>query len=518
MRVKSSLLNISAGLGNQLIITALSFLSRSVFIGTLGIEYLGVNGLFTSMLAMLSLAEAGIGSSIIYSLYKPVADRDEERILRLMRLYRTAYRAIAFVVLGLGLALIPFLHLVVGKTDVEHLYVIYGVFLMNTVLPYFFQYKQSFLNVSQKGYIVTGVYSVSQIVSTALKIAILTYTGNYILFLVADCVITLLTSVLLAILVERQYPFLKKGPQGALDAETKAGIIKNVKAIVLQNIGMYIVLSSDSIIISAFVSLTAVGLYANYKMLIEISRTFLNQIFNNLYHSIGNLVAEANGEKVYRIYKVTMLMGFWLYSLLAIAMLLLIEPFLNAWLGQGFLLEAGVLPVLMLLFMERGMRNSIATVKTTAGIFHQDRFAPIIQGGISLAASLALVKILGIAGVFLGSLIGAVAVPFWLTPALVYRHVFQRPARDYFVRYAGYMAVGAAAYGAARYVIGWIGGEGMLAVALQAILVVATVNAVYLAVFFRTAEFRYIRSLIGGLAARLPFRAKSAKTWGEIKS
>ncbi|UVI31536.1 lipopolysaccharide biosynthesis protein [Paenibacillus spongiae] len=511
MRVKSSLINISAGLGNQLIITALSFISRSVFISTLGIEYLGVNGLFTSLLAMLSLAEAGIGSSIIYNLYKPVAENNQEQINRLMKLYRNAYIVIAFVVLLLGLSILPFLDHFVKDTSVKDVYIIYLIFLFNTVVPYFFQYKQSFLSVSQKNYVVTGVYSVSQIISTSLKIAVLTYTQNFILYLIIDSMITITTSLILNTIVNRMYPFLKNKPSGKLDAETKGNLIKNIKAIVLQNIGTYFILGADSLIISAFVSLAAVGLYSNYKMLIDISRTFLNQIFNNMYHSVGNLVAKESKAKVYQVYKVTMLLNFWLYSLFTIFMAVMIQPFITVWIGSKFLMEGSVLLVLMLLFYERGMRNSITTVKTTAGIFHEDRFAPLCQAAVSVTLSLVLVHYLGITGVFIGSLVSALAVPFWLTPLLVYRKVFQQPVTHYFIRYASYSALGVGTYFIAKYISGFITVDGFFSLAWKSIICFLVINAVFAAVFYRSEEFKYLIRMIANLLKKLPIGSKLSR-------
>ena len=209
MRIKNSLLNIGAGLGNQIIITALSFISRTVFITYLGVEYLGLNALFTSILAMLALAEAGIGSSIMYSLYKPVADDDREKISVLMKLYKNAYLVIAVVVLLLGLSLMPFLKYFIGDTQIEHVHIIYLIFLLNTVAPYLYMHKNSFLNVCQKGYIVTGIYSISSIISTSLKIGILYYTQNFILYLLVESFITITSSIVLALIVNKKYPFLE---------------------------------------------------------------------------------------------------------------------------------------------------------------------------------------------------------------------------------------------------------------------------------------------------------------------
>lgn len=503
MRVKSTLMNMSAGLINQLIITILSFVSRTVFINSLGIEYLGVNALFTSVLAMLSLAEAGIGSSIVYQLYKPVAENNRFKILALMKLYRNAYWVIALVVMLLGLIVMPFLDFIVKDADVQHLEWVYLIFLLNTAIPYLFVYKHSYLNVNQKNYIVTAVFSVSSIVSTCIRIGILYYTENYILYLAVDSIITIVTSIVLARVVDRMYPFLRFGKADILDSETKASFFKNMKAIFIQNIGNYFIFGIESILISTFVNIAAVGLYANYKMLIDISRIFLNQIFSNMYHSVGNLIAEGDTNKIYDIYKVMLLLSFWLYSLLSIGMYLLVQPLITVWLGPDFRMSHIILAVLVCMFYERGMRNAITTVKTTAGIFHEDRFAPVVQGVINLILSLVLVHAFGLAGIFIGGFISALAVPFWTTPYLVYKKVFFKPLRDFYKMYLKYSALGVIALAAAYAVCGMFPEGTFAALMAQGIVIVLMVNAIYAAVFYKTPEFKYLTAVAIQFASKI---------------
>ncbi|TLS35765.1 lipopolysaccharide biosynthesis protein [Pseudalkalibacillus caeni] len=506
MRIKHSLINISAGLGNQLIITALSFISRTVFITYLGIEYLGINGLFANILGMLALAEAGIGSSIMYSLYKPVAENDKDKIKALMKLYKNAYLIIAGVVLLLGLIVVPFLGFIVNDTKVENVLLIYLIFLINTIAPYFFIYKHSFLNVCQRNYIVTIVFSVSSIILTGIRIAILVYTQNYFIYLVIESIITILTSLILSIKVDRMYPFLKEKVTTQLDNETKGSIIKNVKAIILQNIGSYLIFGTDSIIISSFVSVAAVGLYSNYKMLIEICRTFANQIFSNLYHSVGNLVAKESIEKIYSVYKAMWLLNFWLYSFFSISLLIILDPFITLWIGSEFLLDKNVLFILMFLFLERGMRNSITTMKTTSGIFHQDRWAPLLQAAINLVFSIILVQYIGIAGVFLGTLVSTLLVPFWLTPVLVYRKVFKTSVAHYFTRYFLYLVVAVGAYYCTNFLCSFVPEAGLGSIALKVVICILIPNIIYLTVFYKSSEFIYLFGVLKGLLGRFNSR------------
>jgi len=501
VRVKNSILNISAGIGSQIIITALSFVSRTVFINSLGIEYLGINGLLTNILAMLTLAEAGIGTSIMYSLYKPVAENNQLKINVLMKFYRKAYMIIALIVLLLGLALMPFLGYFIKDSSVENIYLIFSIFLLNTVLPYLYVHKNSFLNVCQKGYIVTGIFSVSAIVTTILKIGILTYTGDYILYLIIDSALTIFTTIILTIIVNKMYPFLRNKVAEKLDTQTKSDITKNVKAIILQNIGNYLVFGTDNILISSFVSVAAVGLYSNYNMLIEICRTFINQIFNNIYHSVGNLVANESVDKIYSVYKVYLFLNFWLYSLFTIVLLITIEPFIELWIGSEFVMSNSVMIVLMIIFYERGMRNSISTVKTTSGIFHEDRYAPLIQAAINLIISILLVKHVGIVGVFIGTLISALAVPFWTTPYLVYSKVFKKPVLNYFIKYGKYVVIGVSTYLLTSLASSYIVPDNFLKLIFIGFISLIVPNLIYIGIFFKTDEFKYllgvVRILIG---------------------
>lgn len=511
MRTKNSIINISFGLGSQVIITALSFFSRTVFINSLGIEYLGINGLLTNILAMLSLAEAGIGSSIIYSLYKPVAENDYKKINILMKFYRNTYIIIALIVLLLGLSLMPFLNYFTNGVKVEDINIIYLIFLLNTVLPYFYIYKNSFLNVSQKGYIVTTIYTISSVITLCIKIGILHYTQDYILYLLIDSATILITSIFLVKIVNKMYPFLKEKVIGKLDNDTKNGITKNVKAIVIQNIGNYLVVGTDNILIFSFISVAAVGVYSNYSMLIEICRNFTYQIFNNIYHSVGNLVAIEESDKVYEIYKIYNFLNFWLYSFFSICLCILINPFITIWIGSKFLMNQSIIIILILIFYERGMRNSISTVKTTAGIFHEDRYVPLLQATINLIISIILVQFIGIAGIFIGTLISSLACPFWTTPYLVYKKVFNRKVNTYFMKYSYYLVIGIGTCLITNYLCDFILSNDLLSLFLKMIICIIVPNIIYILLFYRTNEFKYLMRIILKLITRMQSRFKLYK-------
>ncbi|CAN7296407.1 lipopolysaccharide biosynthesis protein [Paenibacillus sp. LjRoot56] len=503
MRSINSIINISTGLGSQIIINLLSFFSRTVFIGALGVQYLGINGLFTNVLGMLSLAEAGIGASIIYALYAPVAEKNYDKISSLMKMYRNAFRVIATVIFILGLSLMPFLKYFVKNTNLDNLHLIFFLFLISTVSTYFFSYKISLLNVNQKGYISTAVYTISSVLSTLIKIGILTYTKNYILYLIIDILITLITSIILSLIVNKMYPFLKNKVTSKLDGETKKGIIKNMKALVLHQIGSYAVFGTDSIIISSFVSVAAVGLYSNYYMLINICRTFINQIFDNVVHSLGNLVVEESKSKVHNVFKTTMFMNFWIYSFFTIFLYIIIEPFVIIWLGKDFLMARSVLIIVMINFYVTGMRRSINMVKQTFGIFHEDRYAPLIEAAINLGVSLILVQYMGIAGVFIATLISTLVIPFWIAPYLVYKKAFNQPLREYYFIYVFYAAIGFGVLMITEFVSSQIETNSIVSLCLRGLIALVIPNLAYILIFYKTEHFKYLIGIVEQLKIRL---------------
>lgn len=509
MRVKNSIINISTGIGSQLIITILGFISRTLFIAYLGVEYLGINGLFTNVLGMLSLAEAGIGSAIVYSLYKPVAENDQVKIRILMKFYKKTYMVIGIIIFLLGLLMLPFLSYFVKGTTVENIHVIFLIFLLNTVASYLFSHKISLLNVNQKGFIVTSFYTLSTMVSTIIKLLILFYTENYILYLFIDLIVTISTSIILSKVVNNMYPFLKEGKvEEQLDPVTRGTIYKNVKALVLHRLGGYAVFGTDNMIIAAFVSVTAVGFYSNYYMLINICRTLINQVFDNISHSIGNLVAKESNEKIYSIFKVTMLCNFWIYSFFTIALFVILEPFISLWLGSEFIMSEGVLIILLINFYFSGMRRSISTVKTTAGIFHEDRYAPFAEAAINLIASLVLVRYFGITGVFLGTFISTLLVPFWIAPYFVYKKIFLRPVIYYFMRYCSFTIIGVGTCIITKYVSDLSNLNGFWNIIFKIVVCLVIPNLVFLIIFYKTAEFRYLMRIFKSI--RLSFPEKFA--------
>ncbi|HBI6897054.1 TPA: oligosaccharide flippase family protein [Clostridium perfringens] len=494
MRIKKAIKNIATSIISQIVIIILGFVSRKVFIDNLGTEYLGINGLLTNILSMMVLIEGGIGISIVYNLYKPLAENNKEQIIALVNLYKKSYRVLALIILIISIFLYPFLNKIM-KTDISAISIIlvYSIFVIKNIVSYLNAYKWALINADQKGYILTINNLIFQIVTTISKIIILVLTKNYLLFLLIELIIFIIQNFVNTKTIRRIYPYLNDKVNVSLDSKTKNNINKNIRAMFLHNIGGYLVFSTDNILISSFINVSTVGLYSNYTMIIGQLSGLLSPVINGIGAGVGNLIATENEEKIYEIFKTTFFISFWIYSFATIFLYNLLEPFINWWIGEGYLLNKFVFLVVLFNFYINGMRSVIGTYKSKAGLFVQDKYMPALEGVVNLVMSLILIKYLGLVGVFLGTTISTLIIPFWNQPRIVYKELLKKSVSKYFITYLVYLMI--------MLGVGWItgnlcnlivGGYSFTSLIVRGVVCVIIPNTIYFILFFNTIEFQYL--------------------------
>ena len=505
MRTQNSIKNIYMSLLTQVIILGLAFLSRKVFLDNLGTEYLGINGLLTSLLSMLSLVEGGIGLSIVYNLYKPLANNDTYKIIALVQLYKKVYSILAIIIFVLSSIMYFFLqNFIKDGANVPYIGIIYYIFVLKNVISYLNAHKWSLINADQKGYVLAKYNLIFSMITTITKIVVIKVTQNYILFLLIEVVIFLVQNIYNGILVSKSYPYIKSKTRYDIDKDTKDNLITNVKALFLHNIGMWCVFGTDNLLISAFIGIKDVGLYANYTMITGQLASLLNPILNGIGDSVGNLIATESKSKSYEVFKVTYMINFWIYSFATIFLYNLLEPFINWWLGDGLLLDKLTFVVILVNFYITGMRKSIGTFKVKAGIFDDDKYVPLIESAINLGTSLILVKYFGLAGIFMGTTISSISIPIWTQAKLVYNNIFNQPLKEYFKTYTVYniitLVVGIVTNYACNVLVT---GTGFMSLVFKGILCVFIINITYIYIFYNTKEFRYIYNIIKPMIHKL---------------
>lgn len=435
-RTNNSIKNSIASIVVYILNILMTFVMQSVFIRTLGAEYNGIKGLFTNILSMLSIAELGFGSAIVYNLYKPMAEKNEEEIKSLVKYYRNVYHIIAAVVLVIGIILLPIITVIVGETSVpENIKILFLLYLLNTVFSYLLTYKRSVLYADQKNYITNIVDSIFIILKNVAQIGIVILTKNFILFLICQIVFTVLENILINCIVNYKYRYVKKLTKTKkLDSIIEKDIMTKVKGLLFHKIGGFVVLGTDNIIISMTKGLgvVAVGLYSNYYLVINSVKNLFGTIISSLTASVGNLLIEKDKSKSRNIYKSMLLINSWLFCFASISIYCMIEPFVKIWIGEEYILSKFVLIALVVNLYIQGMRNTTNTFKEAAGIFFEDRFVPILESLINIVASLIFVQFFGLAGVFLGTITSTMILFLYSYPKYVYKLVLNGTYKEYF--------------------------------------------------------------------------------------
>lgn len=493
-RTSNSIKNIVTGFLGQFITIALGFVSRTIFINCLANEYLGINGLFTNILSILSLAELGVGTAIIYALYKPLAEKNEDQIAKLMNFYSMAYTCIGIFVFISGIVLLPFLNLIIKDAPniSESLYVIYIIYLFNTSISYFFSYKNSLIIADQKSYI-TLLYSyIITIIQTLLQILVLLVTRNFLFFLIVQTICTFINNLFISIIANRMYPFLKEKKYLRLDKKERKLLISNVKALLVVKISGILVNNTDNIIITYFQGLGSVGLCSNYNLLIGIIEASLNQAFNGLTASIGNLNAKENKEKSEEFFDILNFCNFWLFGWCSICIVLLINDVITLWVGKDYILDISIPIILAINFYIVGMQNAIWTYKNTLGIFRQGRYILFITAAINLVVSIYLGKKWGLFGIFLATAISRAFTNVWFDPYIVYKIGFRKSSKKYFFKYIRYIIILLFAGSITEYLLNLVIYKSYIGFIMKLSICVIVPNLIILFLFRNTKEMRYI--------------------------
>lgn len=498
MRAKYSFKNIYIGVLSQIIIILLGFISRKVFLDNLGAEYLGVNGLMTNIISAMLLIEAGIGTSIVYNLYKPLAEDDEEKIIALVQLYRKAYFILAIIMAIFSIIGYYFLDdIMKGESQIKNIGFVYFLFVIKNIISYLYAYKWALINADQRGYVLVKNNLIFQIISMISKIIILMLTKNYIMYLSIEIVIFIIQNMINSIIVNKRYSYIKTNKKYKIDEKTRTNIAKNVKAMFMQNIGNYIIFSTDNILISSMINVSVVGLYSNYTMIIGQLTGLIQPIINGISNSVGNLIATETKEKTYFIFNITFLVSFWLYSFSVIFLYNLLDPFISWWIGESYIMNKITVVILLFNLYIDGMQGTIGLFKGKTGLFAQDKYIPLIQGLINLIISITLIKAIGLPGVFLGTTCSYLVLSFWNQPRIVFKHYFNRSIREYFYRYFKLTIIGAIVLVITTNLCNvFIIGHSFLSLVLRGVICTIIVNGIYILVFKNTDEFKYLYNII----------------------
>lgn len=498
-RFQNSILNFTSGLAYRMLIMLSAFVVRTVFIRCLSEDYLGINGLYNNILNMLSLAELGFGVAMVYSLYQPLASGDHYKLAQLLNLYKKVYRIIGTVVLVLGLALVPFLDVLIKDApDVEGLTLYYLLFLGNSVVSYwFFAYRNSVLQADQKAYLVTGLQGMFNLIKSAGQILILLLLRSYTAFLLVQIGCTIAQNTATAVVTRRRYPDIFRKTEPLPQADRKR-IFADVRALMIQRVSFVALNGTDSLITSAFVGIRWVGLVSNYQLVIDAVTGILSQLTSAISASLGNFFAQEDPEAGYRLYLRVDFMGFWLDSFCFIALLTLLNPFVTLWLGGAFAMAEGVVFWLAMRFYVACLMNTLSTVRSSMGLFVQYQYRPLVAAAMNILLSIWLSKPFGVSGILMATVITRLCVDLWYSPLVIHRDGFQRSIKSFYRMWLGRFSLvaGLAAVMGVLSRLVLAGGVTFWNFAVLTVLTFLVPNGVLLVLYRKNEHTAYYRGLV----------------------
>ncbi len=491
-RTGNAMINVLTGSAMQIVNVILGFISRSLFIYFLNSDYLGVNSLYTNILTVLSFAELGIGSSIVFSLYKPIAEKDNSKIQALMKFYKKAYFLIGFSVLVMGLCVIPFLPYIIKEVpDIkENLTLIYVLFLINTSASYFYSYKKTLITANQKDYIVQLYSRIFQFAQIVLQSVFLFFTHQYITYLVIYILCTLGQNIALSIKADKMYPFITERNDNKLSEKETKQIFANVKALFVYKIGSVILNGTDNIIISSIINVTAVGIASNYTMLMNNVTNIIGGSINSITASVGNLSVSGNKEQIRNVMHQLLILCVWLYGFVSIGFFVLANDFIDLWIGKKYLLDQSVVFAIIFSLYINGVQYSAYIFRTTQGLFMQSRWVPMISAIINIVLSIWWGKKGGLAGIFIATGISRLVTTTVVDPWLVYKNNFNEKPFEYYFKYivetCGVVFNGVIQYWLVEHILidDWLG------FTIKFIVICVTTNLIFLVEYGWTKDFK----------------------------
>ena len=441
-RVNNSIRNITVSLFSQVVNYVFKFLTRTIFIQHLGKEFLGLNGLFISILYFLSFTELGISTVVGYLLYKPIADDDKKKIAILMRVLRNAYWLIGFIITIMGVICIPFMNILIKNYNINsYTYLCYIVFILTSSLSYIFSYKSTLLIIDQKEYIFSLFTLFFCIIQNILQIICLIRFNSYLYYLIVALFCVLLLNFCISKYVDKKYNYINDYNKEKVSQEIKNNIVKILKASIFNNIGSSILSSSDNIIYSSLFGLVVVGELSNYSLICTSAFLLNSKIISAITPSIGNYCALENKNKQYMIFKSTMLSVFFICSLVATSLLSSIQDIIVLWVGEQYLISYDIVFFVILNNFCISLAAPIYTFQVTCGFADRLIYKKIFQVIINTILSIFLGLTIGIKGVIIATNISFVLTVFWMEPNLVFKEGFGISPSKYYIKYIYYLFI-----------------------------------------------------------------------------
>lgn len=411
-----------------------AFATKTLLIYKLGVEYVGLDGLFASILSFLNMAELGFGTAVVFKLYKPIAENNVGEVNALLNYYRRIYRWIGLIILVVGLALTPFLSYIVDLNKVPdniNIYILYLISLSTTVVSYLlYAYKNALFNAHQRNDLISKISGAVFCIQYVAQVCILLFVPNFYLFILILLFSRILNNIGTAYYTKKYYPQYKC--EGVLGKDVRSDIKHRIEALIYNKIGVTIINSSDNIIISKFLGLVTLGIYVAYYYIFTIIHTFFNVFRDALTAGIGNRIVTESVDTNYQLFNRIFFVYAWAAGICSIGLAILYQPFMRLWVGEERTLSMGFSIVMAIYFYFWIIRFVVHMFKNAQGLWWEDRFRPFCEGILNLILNIMMVRHFGLFGVVLSTIIAMLTISVPWETYVLFKVYFKRSMLPYF--------------------------------------------------------------------------------------
>lgn len=502
MRAKKVAVNSIWGIIYKVFVIFLGFIGRTAFIHFLSAEYLGIAGLFSNILTMLSLSELGFSTAISFHLYKLLSNNEQKKIAGIMNFYKNVYRVVAISILVIGLSILPFLKYIVKDTtfSLNYISLVYIIYLLKIVLSYLFSYNFTIAIADQKRYLLTKIDIIMHILMSLTNIFSLFLFRNYIIYLLGEIILGIVGNVIKAVRVHKEYPYIKEKVK--ISSEMKRKILKDVRNIFAGKISTVIVTSTDNILISALISVKTVGIYSNYFMLISYVQNMIGEITLATQSSIGNMLNSESKEYSYIVLKRLTVILYFITSFSSVCIFNLINPFIEIWLGKEYLLEMSIVAICVLSFYIQILKTPLWFSVTGVGFFEKDRNIAILGAVSNLIISFIAAYFWGLFGIFFGTVFSQ-SIQWILKTQLFIKKYLQKSTLEY-VKLYFYLLILTVSMSIGVYIsfIFFTFDNKIVAFVIKFLVCIFIPNFINFIIFYKGEEYKYLLSLFNKIFKR----------------
>ncbi len=496
LAIKSSII----GVLSQITSLITKFVVRTFAIRYLGMEILGLDSVLIDTISMLSLAELGITTAMLYRMYTPVIDSDINRIQTLMATYKFIYRIIAVCITVLGVCISFALPYIVKEINLSwgYIYIAFYLQLFCTVSSYLFAYQRILLNANQKNYLCSIVDTILLVIFSVLKIIAIILVKSYPLYLLLTALQTIVANQILRWYSKSYYPYLKKYEKAS--KEDIKCLMRDTKDIFSGRIAGYIYNSTDNLIISTVLGTATVGLLSNYKYISTSLRGLINSAMQAMQPLLGiYLNSNTTKEQSYKILQRYSFVRFVLAGISVVPFVCCADIFVKIWSGH----EEYVMPVVITLLLAIDYYIScvfgpLGDYIVGLGMFRQEKYITVIGGISNLLLSVIGVYTWGISGILIATVISQFIM--WIGKVrILFNGYFDENnsyKRDYIREQIGYCFITVFSI-SISYLIFTCVKSNILWRELIARVVISEICYVmtFLIVYHKTEDFKYFKSL-----------------------